>query len=93
MTDKLSFKMDHSIIEAFLSGPALAEWNEFKEDAIALQEDLENVDSDRLQLLEAVQFGVESLPETSGNIKVRARLEMSLTDLIMAIAQEEKSND
>ena len=90
MSELLSKKMDRSIIGALLTGHAQEEWNELKAEAVALEEKLEDTNSDRLQLLKAVQFGVESLPETAPNIKARARLEMSLTDLIIAIAQEEK---
>ena len=56
--------------------------DEIKERSESLVEDLENAYLDRTQLLGAVRFAVDSLPETSQNIRVRAKLEMALTDLV-----------
>ncbi len=47
-------------------------------------EGLEDEHNDRLQLLEAIRFAVDRLPETPANVPVRAKLEMALTDLVVA---------
>lgn len=93
MIDLLSWKMDNSLIEALLTGPATEEWNELKAESLALEENLADANSDRTQLLKAVQFAVDFLPETSHNLKVQAKLEMALTDLLIPIPQKEESSD
>jgi len=73
--------IEHGVHEQIADGVDV-ELTALHEQVESLLEDLENAYIDRTQLLGAVRFAVDSLPETSQNIRVRAKLEMALTDLV-----------